>query len=117
MENVKDKISFVIVVIVATIIFGVAFYFMEFNEDVYYTQVDNSKIQKITSSDNMKYKYNLNCYKESGREKELEFKTSRELKEDAYLKLTVKSVSGVNNWEEVQYNELPEKVKANYTKK
>ena len=37
------------------------------------------------------------------------------LKEDAFLKLEVKTF-GVHSWEEVQYNELPEKVQANYTK-
>ena len=39
----------------------------------------------------------------------------RELKEDAFLKLEVKTF-GVHSWEEVQYNELPEKVQTNYTK-
>ena len=44
-----------------------------------------------------------------------EFKTSRELKEDAFLKLEVKTL-GVHSWEEVQYDELPKKVQTNYTK-
>lgn len=49
------------------------------------------------------------------KKRELKFKTSRELKEDAFLKLEVKTF-GVYSWEEVQYNELPEKVQTNYTK-
>ena len=64
---------------------------------------------------NMKYQYTLDCYNENGKKRELKFKTSRELKEDAFLKLEVKTF-GVHSWEEVQYNELPEKVQANYTK-
>ncbi len=115
MESLKEKLPMVIIAIIAIAICGVALYIIEFGEDVYYTQIDNTKIEKISSDDNMKYKYTLKCYKESGKEKELAFKTSRELREDAYLKLEVKSVTGVHSWEEVQYNELPEKVKANYT--
>lgn len=78
--------------------------------------IDNTKIEKVSSDDDMKYKYTLKCYKENGKEKEITFKTSRELREDAYLKLEVRSIGGVNAWEEVQYNELPEKVKAVYSK-
>ena len=51
---------------------------------------------------------------ENGKKKEIKFKTSRELREDAYLKLEVMLLTGVHSWEEVQYNELPDKVKANY---
>lgn len=116
MESLKEKLPIIIVAIIAIAICGVVLYRIEFGEDVYYTQIDNTKIEKVSSSDNMKYKYTLKCYQENGKEKELTFKTSRELREDAYLKLEVKSISGVHSWEEVQENELPEKVKANYTK-
>ena len=45
------------------------------------------------------------------KKKEIKFRTSRELKEDSYLKLEVMVTRGVKSWEEVQVNELPEKVK------
>lgn len=61
----------------------------------------------------MKYEYILDCYSEKGKKKELKFKTSRELKEDAFLKLEVK-IFGVHSWEEIQYDELPEEVQTNY---
>ncbi len=115
MESLKEKLPIIIVAIIAIAICGVVLYKIEFGEDIYYTQIDNTKIEKISSSDDMKYKYTLKCYKENGKEKELTFKTSRELREDAYLKLEVKSISGVHSWKEVQYDELPEKVKTNYT--
>ncbi len=115
MENLKEKLPIIIVTIIAIVVCGFVFYMLEFGEYIYYTQVDNTKIEKISSDDNMKYKYTLKCYKENGREKEITFKTSRELREDAYLKLEVRSISGVHSWEEVQYSELPEKVKENYT--
>ena len=84
-------------------------------ESAYFTQIDNTKIEKLSSTDDMKYKYTLECYNEKGKKKELKFKTSRELKEDAFLKLEVKTL-GVHSWEEVQYDELPKKVQTNYTK-
>ena len=89
--------------------------FFENYKSIYYTQIDNTKIEKVSSSDNMKYEYTLDCYNENGKKRELKFKTSRELKEDAFLKLEVKTF-GVHSWEEVQYHELPEKVQTNYTK-
>lgn len=52
---------------------------------------------------------------ENGKKKEIKFKTSRELREEAYLKLEVMA-TGVHAWEEVQYDELPDKVKTNYAK-
>lgn len=63
----------------------------------------------------MKYEYTLDCYNEKENKKEMKSKTSRELKEGAFLKLEVKTF-GVHNWEEVQYGELPEKVQTNYIK-
>lgn len=115
MENLEEKLPSIIVAIIVMAILGVVLYKVNFGEDVYYAQIDNSKIENVLSDDNMKYKYTLKCYKENGKEKEISFKTSRELKEDAYLKLEVRPISGVHSWEEVQYNELPEKVKTNYT--
>lgn len=116
MEGIREKLPMIIAVIVAIIICGLACYILEFYEAVYYTQIDNTQIEKISSSDEMKYEYTLNCYNEKGKKKEIKFKTSRELREDAYLELEVKA-TGVHSWKEVQYNELPEKVKTNYSNK
>lgn len=113
MESMREKIPMVIAVIIAIVILGVALYFVEYYEAVYYTRIDNSKIAKISSSDNMKYEYTLDCYNENGRKKEIKFKTSRELRQDAYLLLEVR-VMGVNNWKEVQADELPVKVQECY---
>ena len=115
MEEMREKIPMVIAVIIALAICGFAIYFMESYEAVYYTQVDNTKIEKISSTDEMKYEYTLDCYRENGKKKELKFKTSRELREDAFLKLEVRLI-GVHTWEEVGKDELPDKVKENYGK-
>ena len=59
----------------------------------------------------MRYEYILTAYNKNGKEKEVKFKTSRELREGAYLELDLMQMRGVVNWREVQENELPEKVK------
>ena len=110
MENIKEKIPMIIAVIVSIAICGITFFIMENYETVYYTQIDNTKIQSISATDDMKYEYTLDCYNENGNKKEIKFKTSRELREDAYLMLEVRTF-GVHSWKEVQANELPEKVK------
>lgn len=114
MEDFKEKIPMIIAVILAIILCGFAFYFFEYHEEVYYTQIDNSKISKLDTRDNMKYEYTLFAYNEKGRKKEFTFKTSRELRNEAFLKLETKALIGVRQWEEVQFEELPEKVKVNY---
>ena len=109
MNSLKEKIPMIIVIIMAIVICGVAFYFLENYESVYYTQIDNSKLAKVSSTDNMKYEYTLDSYNKNGKKKEIKFKTSRELKESAYLMLEVR-IFGVHSWKEVQKNELPDEV-------
>ena len=62
----------------------------------------------------MKYQYTLTAYDEKGKKKEVTFKTNRELREDAYLKLEVMLTRGVTNWEEVQFDEMPKEVQEKY---
>lgn len=114
MENLREKLLVIIsfIIIMAGLI--VAFYILFINEEYYYTKIDNTKIQEIKASDEMKYEYNLVSYNENGKEKEIKFKTSRELKDGAYLKLTVMNIRGVITWEEVTLEEIPNKARANY---
>lgn len=109
MEDIKEKIPMLIAVIVAIAICVIGFYFLENYKSVYYTQIDNTKIKSISATDDMKYEYTLDSYNENGKKKEIKFKTSRKLKESAYLMLEVKTF-GVHSWKEVQANELPSKV-------
>lgn len=111
----KEKISMILAVIVAIIICAGGLYWMENNQSLYYTQIDNTKVQKISASDDMKYEYTLDSYSEKGKKKEIKFKTSRELREGAYLMLELRSL-GVHSWKEVQQEELPEKVQQVYHK-
>lgn len=110
MNGIREKMPMIIAVILAIALCGIAFYFLENYESVYYTQIDNTKIQGISATDDMKYEYTLDCYNENGNKKEIKFKTSRELREAAFLMLEVRTF-GVHAWKEVQINELPDKVK------
>lgn len=114
MENLKEKMPIIIITMIAIAILAGAAYFFENYEVVYYTKIDNTKLEKLPTSDDMKYQYKLDSYDDKGKKKELTFKTSRELKEGAYLLLEVRTV-GVHSWKEVSYHELPEQVKTNYT--
>ncbi len=87
----------------------------------YYTQVDNSRIERVHSSGGvidltggLEYSYTLVAYKENGAAEDVSFGMSRELREGAFLCLEVAPVRGVVDWCEVRYDELPEAVRRNY---
>lgn len=111
MDDIKGKIPTIIAVIAIIALLFIVFYLVFEQKSEYYVQVDNSKIEQISRTDNMKYKYTLTGYNKNGNSKELEFNTSRELREGAYLKLDVMLLRGVITWEEVEPTELPDKVK------
>ena len=88
----------------------------------YYSQIDNTKIEQTESAGgvinfggSMDYSYTLRCYDEDGNEKDITFGTSRKLKEDAFIRLTVMPLRGVLELIEVQYDKLPAVVQKNYT--
>lgn len=78
----------------------------------YFTQIDNNMIKPISEHGGMHYSYTLPAYNNNGESRDLKFETSRELREDAFLKLNVVSIRGVVSWEEVDYNDLPDSVRA-----
>ena len=88
----------------------------------YYAQIDNTKVEQVDSNGgvinfkgNLPYSYTLLSYDENGSEKEIAFGTSRELREGAFIRLTVMPVRGVLDWSEVQYDELPAAVQNHYS--
>ena len=111
MEEFKEKLPIIIAVIIVIALIVGAYYFLVVHKDLYYTQIDNTKIEEISGTDDMKYQYTLTAYNKNGKEKEVQFKTSRELREGAYLELDVMQIRGVINWREVQIEELPDDVK------
>lgn len=118
----KKKILFGIgVVFLIVICFGV-FLLSGAGSTYYYSQIDNSKIEQTESAGgvinfegSMDFSYTLRCYDEDGNEKDITFGTSRELKEDAFIRLTVMPIRGVLEWIEVQYDELPAVVQKEYS--
>lgn len=111
MESFKEKIPMIIaVILLLALLFG-AYYILVVQKTSYYVQIDNTKIEEVSSNDDMRYQYTLTAYNKNGKPKEIEFKTSRELREDSYLELEVMMLRGVISWKEVQAEELPDKVK------
>lgn len=89
----------------------------------YYAQVDNSKMEQpggtegvinLNGNGGLRYSYTLPAFDEKGRARELTFGASKELKEGAFIRLKVMSFRGVLEWSEVQYDELPDAVRALY---
>ncbi len=121
------KKNLTIIIIVAVSIISVlslgAWFLFNGKDTYYYTQIDQTKMTEnekagqggvIDFTGGMRYLYTLTCYDEKGREKEFTFGANKELRNEAYLKLTVRPVQGVVAWEEVQYNDMPDLVKEKY---
>lgn len=88
-------------------------------EGYYYVQVDNSKTKELESkggaidpTGGMSLSYTLPAYDKEGAEREISFGTERELREGAYLRLTVVPIRGVVEWMEVQPEDIPAKAQA-----
>ena len=107
MDGIKGKIAVAIGIIVFILFLYGIYYLLVIQNSEYYTQIDNSKIEGLSTTDSMKYQYTLTAYDEKGKEKEV-------LREDAYLKLEVMLTRGVTNWEEVQFDEMPKEVQEKY---
>ena len=121
----KKKLSIGIAVVVISVVgfIGFCMWFLSgTGSTYYYSQIDNSKIEQTESksgvinfSGSMDYSYTLFSYDENGKGKDITFGTSKELKEGAFIRLTVMPIRGVLEWKEVQYDELPAVVQSNYT--
>lgn len=75
---------------------------------IYYTIVDHAPIGQ---GDNGRYNYELTGYTAQGNTKKLSFTASKQLQDNASLKLYVTHTRGVTHWEEISQEELPEQVK------
>ncbi len=87
----------------------------------YYTQIDNTKLREVNSRGGvidihggLPYAYTLPAYDENGGAREITFGTSRELRDTAFLCLTVLPLRGVVSWREVTYAELPDAVQQKF---
>lgn len=122
----KEKLNIVIaaVVIMIACFMGFAAWFLSgTGSTYYYTQIDNDRIRQVNSrggvidlQGGMDYSYTLCAYDDKGQDKEITFGASRELREDAFLCLTMAPIRGVIEWSEVKYDELPAAVQRIYGK-
>ena len=120
--NKKWIVGIAAVVILIVGFIGFCVWFLSGSSSTYYyAQIDNSKVEQtgskggvISFRGNMDYSYTLFAYSENGKGKDITFGTSRELKEGAFIRLTVMPVRGVIEWKEVQYDELPAAAQGNY---
>ncbi len=120
-KNLIAGIAAVIILVAGFI--GFCMWFLSGNDSTYYySQIDNSKVEQneskggvINFSGSMDYSYTLFSYDENGKGKDITFGASRELKEGAFIRLTVMPLRGVIEWKEVRYEELPASVQSSYT--
>ena len=118
----KVKIAVGVVAVLLIGLIGFCAWFLSGSGSAeYYSQIDNSKIEQVDSkggvinlNGNLPYSYTLLCYDENGRAREITFGTSKELRDGAFIRLTVMPVRGVLDWREMQYDELPAMVQKHY---
>ncbi len=111
-------------IVIAGVILGYTIFFTGSGDIAYYTQIDNSKLSRaggqgaidLSGNGGMDYSYTLTSYDEKGGDKNITFGVSRELREGAFLCLTVRPGRGVMTWAEVQYDELPPALQGYYSK-
>lgn len=109
-------------VVIAGAILCWTIFFSGFRDASCYTQVDNTRISRhggqgavdLSGNGGMEFSYTLPSYDENGGQKDITFGASRELREGAFLCLTVRPGRGVMTWAEVRYDELPPAVRAHY---
>lgn len=110
-------------VILSGVIFCYTMFFSSSGDTHYYAQIDNSKFVQVpqngvidlSGNGGMDHSYTLHAYDKNGGERDITFGVSRELRENAFLRLTVRGSRGVMDWCEVQYDELPPAVQKRYT--
>lgn len=105
-----NKILITIGAIIFIAFCTISILYVENHQEIYYTKIDNTKIEKLSTRDTMKFEYTLESYNKNGHKKTLSFKTRRKLKENAYIALNVRTL-GVYKWEEVDYDDLTKIVK------
>ena len=120
-KQVKIAIGAAVVLLIGLISFC-AWFLSGSGSAEYYAQIDNTRVEQVDSNGgvmsfkgSLPYSYTLLSYDENGSEKEITFGTSRELREGAFIRLTVMPVRGVLDWSEVPYDELPAEVQKHYS--
>ena len=85
----------------------------------YYTQIANHSVEinesgrdgVIDFKGGMPYIYSLPAFSEKGEKQLISFGATRELKDCAFIHMTVVPIRGVIRWEEVYIEDMPESVR------
>lgn len=114
MESAKLLIIIFIVALIILIVGAAIWFGWGGTGAEWYSQIDNTCVKQVTASDDMIYEYTLVCHDADGRSRDISFKTSRILTEDAYILLETMPLRGVISWAEVIWSDLPEAVQQYY---
>lgn len=106
-SKVKTAVGVAAVVAILAVGFGVFASAVIGEPQDYYTRVDNSNVSQTPEGTDMPYQYTLDAYTEDGSRKTFTFKTSKVLRDEAYLCLEVLPLRGVVSWSEVERDWLP----------
>lgn len=80
-------------------------------EEFYVYVVDAGKRILSSPAPRQRYEYRLPAMDETGMQKTLTFTSDKQLSLDTYVRLYVSSADKVTAWEEVQQQELPDRIK------
>lgn len=106
--------AIVLAILVLFLIMGTIFQFTTNHTQDYFLQVDNTKVSEITPHGGMSYRYTIQAFRADGSGQQIDFDTSRVLREEAFVRLEVAPVRGIISWSEVDYEELPAAVQGKY---
>ncbi|MDQ0216394.1 uncharacterized protein (TIGR01655 family) [Oikeobacillus pervagus] len=112
------KIAIVTVAIAVVILFSLTFFVKNELADMLNPLVPQKDVfVKIDGSgekvDVDTFEYTLKGINEDGKETEVTFTASKQLRNEAYLKIDTKR-SYVKSWEEIQFNEIPATVREQF---
>lgn len=114
MKKARIAMFFILVVLVGFVLFIQNVNMNRLGAQQYFVQInlDGKRVEdKFNSGEKyVYYEYTLKGFDSNGKEKELTFTASKELRKDAYLRIYVKK-DQVSSYQEVQAEELPEKAK------
>ena len=92
-----------------------AFYrFTTDHTEDYFVRIDNSRVGEISPHGGMNYRYTLQAFTADGTEKQVDFDTSKILREGTFACLKVAPVRGIISWTAVPYEMLPPAVQEKY---
>ncbi|KYG89234.1 YxeA family protein [Metasolibacillus sp. FSL H7-0170] len=118
MKKVFIALASLIIVVIAGLVVIATVDFNRLGKEAVYVQITgDGEVEKFTTASGevmATYWYKQAAYKENGGVVEVEFSANKNLRHDAYLKLYVKSGKEVTSYDEISYDELPEKVKEKF---